>query len=267
MAPVNALVLVPNLSHFVPLLIPEAVRVAGAILIVVLGWWVSGKAEAYALRAFEKTRLVDALLEGFFANIARYFVLTITGLFVLSQFGVQTTSLVAVVGAASLAIGLALRATLSNLAAGVMLLIFRPFHLGDHIQVGGNEGTAKNLTLFWTEIVTGANVQIIIPNSAVWGQALKNFSTYPQPAATTELRIPVPAGAELKAAKETVARILEAMPEVAKTPAPTVMLDRAADNSLQVLAKFTATAPDADMVKGEIIEAAHLALETPLPAG
>ena len=116
---------------------------------------------------------------------------------VLSQFGIQTTSLVAVIGAASLAIGLALQGTLSNLAAGVMLLIFRPFRIGNSVTIGGNSGTVKALSLLWTEVVTDANVQVIIPNGSVWGQPIKNMSTSAAPAALAampELRMSVPAG-------------------------------------------------------------------------
>jgi small-conductance mechanosensitive channel len=121
---------------------------------------------------------VAEMLRGFFASIARYFVLTVTVLAVLSQFGIQTTSLVAVIGAASLAIGLALQGTLSNLAAGVMLLIFRPFRIGHSVTVGGNTGTVRSLSLFWTEVVTDANTQVIIPNASVWGQPIRNMITY-----------------------------------------------------------------------------------------
>ena len=99
----------------------------------------------------------------------------------LSQFGIQTTSLVAVIGAASLAVGLALEGTLSNLAAGMMLLIFRPFRVGHKVQVDGSLGTVKELSLFWTELVTDDKVQIIVPNGGVWGQPLRNFSIYPAP--------------------------------------------------------------------------------------
>ena len=126
--------------------------------------------------------------------------LTVTVLAVLSQFGIQTTSLVAVIGAASLAIGLALQGTLSNLAAGVMLLIFRPFRIGNSVTIGGNSGTVKALSLLWTEVVTDANVQVIIPNGIVWGQPIKNMSTSAAPAAPAalaampELRMSVPAG-------------------------------------------------------------------------
>jgi small conductance mechanosensitive channel len=262
LATVNDSLFVTDLKHYAPLLIPTALHVIGAIFILAVGFWLSGKAEYFVDKMLSRSHRLDDMLRGFFASITRYFILTITALTVLSQFGVQTTSLVAVIGAASLAIGLALQGTLSNLAAGVMLLIFRPFRIGHHIQVGGNDGIVKNLTLFWTEVVTDGNVQIIIPNSGVWGQALKNLSIYPQPAATTVLHIPVTDSNHLGVAKDKVLSIVAAIPGVANTPAPKVMFDRSsADNSLQFLVKFTAISPDADVVKGEILEAVQNGLQ------
>jgi len=270
LAVLNSPNFVTDFKHYLPLLIPGAVRVVGAIFILVIGFWLAGKAEYFVGKALSHSHRFDEMLRGFFGSIVRYFVYTITGLTVLSQFGVQTTSLVAVIGAASLAIGLALQGTLSNLAAGVMLLIFRPFRIDHHIAVGGNDGIVKNLTLFWTEIVTDGNVQIIIPNSSVWGQALKNFSTYPQPAATTQLRIPISDAGDLLVSKEKVQSLLEAIPDVAKTPAPVVLLGRSpADFSLQFLIKFTAASADADVAASAVIEAVQNALQvTPaqLPA-
>jgi len=119
-------------------------------------------------------------------------VLTITVLAVLSQFGIQTTSIVAVLGAAGLAVGLALQGTLSHLAAGVMLLIFRPFKIGDTVSVGGAQGVVKALTLFWTEIAGDNNVQIIVPNGGVWGQPLKNLTAYGVVPKTAEVHVRVP---------------------------------------------------------------------------
>ena len=98
---------------------------------------------------------------------------------VLSQFGVETTSFIAVLGAAGLAVGLALQGTLSNVAAGVMLLLFRPFKIGDYIEGGGLAGTVKSISLFVTELATPDNVQIIAPNSQLWGSAIKNYSFHP----------------------------------------------------------------------------------------
>jgi len=112
---------------------------------------------------FFQTRKVDQTLKGFFSSFVRYKVLIVTVLAVLSQFGIETTSVIAVFGAAGLAIGLALQGTLSNVVAGVMLLVFRPFKVGDFVEVGGTAGTVKGITLFISELATPDNVQILVP--------------------------------------------------------------------------------------------------------
>ena len=117
-------------------------------MMLIAGLWISGRVAVAVKKGMEKTEWVDATLTSFFASLAKYIVLAVTVIAVLNQFGVETTSLVAVVGAAGLAIGLALQGTLSNIAAGVMLLIFRPFKVGDFIEVAGHAATVKELNLF-----------------------------------------------------------------------------------------------------------------------
>jgi len=254
---------IPSLPHIVlnpalvaPFILGNALHVLGAFAILIIGFWLSGKADDLTARALHKSKHVDDMLRGFFASIARYFILTITMLAVLSQFGIQTTSLVAVIGAASLAIGLALQGTLSNLAAGVMLLIFRPFRIGNAVTIGGNTGTVKALSLFWTEIVTDANVQIIIPNGSVWGQPIKNMSTYAAPIATAELRLPIPPGLPLAEAQSRIAEIAKATPRVKPDPAPSVLLDRGgADNAMQLVLTFAPEGDTASLVRSDILRA------------
>jgi len=173
--------LMVNVGTLLPLNVTNALNALGAIGILLVGLWLSGKADLVVVKVLGRTPHFDAMLKGFFGSLARYLVLTVTLLAVLSQFGIQTTSLVAVLGAAGLAVGLALQGTLSNLAAGVMLLIFRPFRIGHKVQVGGSLGTVKELSLFWTELITDEKVQIIVPNGGVWGQPLRNVSIYPAP--------------------------------------------------------------------------------------
>jgi small conductance mechanosensitive channel len=254
---------VPNIQHLaadpqviLPFVLSNAMHFLGAVLILIIGFWVSGRADFLVGRALRKTKHVDEMLRGFFSSIARYFVLTITALAVLSQFGIQTTSLVAVIGAASLAIGLALQGTLSNLAAGVMLLIFRPFRIGHSVTVGGNTGTVRALSLFWTEIVTDANVQIIIPNGSVWGQPIKNMTTYTAPVATAQMIVPVPACWSLNDARNRITDIVKATAKVLPNPAPSVLLDRGgANNDLQFVITFAPEGDTAGLVKNDILRA------------
>jgi small conductance mechanosensitive channel len=259
----NAQHLLDDARLLLPQLVTNALHLLAAIVILVAGFWIAGRMQALVVRSLSKTPHLDAMLKGFFGNLVRYFILTITILAVLSQFGIQTTSLVAVLGAAGLAIGLALQGTLSHLAAGVMLLIFRPFRVGQHVQIGGADGTVKDLSLFWTELVTGDNLQVIIPNGSVWGQQLRNFSIYPQAAATAQVRFRLP-GVEPGAACGQVRAIVDANPKVLKDPPPSVLLDRnVTDNALEIV---VTVAPDggagnAAPVKSEIIQAVYDAFE------
>jgi small conductance mechanosensitive channel len=251
-----------NVDTILPFVVSNALHVFAALAILVVGFWLSGKASLLVERVLERSKHVDQMLKGFFGSIARYFVLMITLLAVLSQFGIQTTSLVAVIGAASLAIGLALQGTLSNLAAGVMLLIFRPFRIGQHVQIGGNDGIVKELSLFWTEVVTADNVQVIIPNGSVWGQPLKNLSTYTPPPASAELRFP----SQDVALLDKIEAIVAGSAGVAKDPAPKVLLDRAgADNAMQIVVSFVPVG-DAAVVKSDLIKAVHEEVEAPAAA-
>ncbi|MEQ9639256.1 MAG: mechanosensitive ion channel [Alphaproteobacteria bacterium] len=150
--------------------------VIGAILTLIIGWIIAGWLHNSMLRWLSRSKRIDATLRPFLASMVKYLVLILTVLAMLDQFGVQTASLIAVLGAAGLAVGLALQGTLSNVAAGVMLLIFRPFKVGDYVDAGGVAGTVKQINLFTTDFDTPDNVRIIVPNSQLWDGAVKNYS-------------------------------------------------------------------------------------------
>src|SRR5690554_1614521 len=173
----------PVLHQQIELLLPQivagGVNLVTAIIILIGGTWLASRSRAWTIRALGGVPTLDDMLKGFFGSIVRYLVLTFTLLAVLAKFGVQTASLIAVLGAAGLAVGLALQGTLANVAAGVMLLIIRPFRAGHYVEVGGIAGTVKSLSLFTTELSTPDNIQIIVPNSDIWGQAIKNYTFHP----------------------------------------------------------------------------------------
>jgi small conductance mechanosensitive channel len=179
-----------DLDHLGGLIVVYGVNCLGAVLIALAGWWLSGVAERMALRGLLSSSHMDRTVAAFLSSLVRYALLAVTLVLILQVVGIQATSLVAVIGASSLAIGLALQGTLSNMAAGVMLLIFRPFKLGDSIEIAGKSGTVQNLNLFFTELAGGDNVQILIPNGQVWGQAMINNSVYGK--RRVSMKIPVP---------------------------------------------------------------------------
>ena len=154
-------------------------NVVAAIVTLIVGWIAAGWCGRAVRRILSRTDKVDAMLSGFFASFVRYGILAFTVIAVLSRFGVQTASFIAVLGAFGLALGLALQGTLSNVAAGVMILLFRPFKVGDYIEAGGIAGTVKSVSLFATEFGTPDNIQIIAPNGEVWNKAIKNYSFHP----------------------------------------------------------------------------------------
>src|SRR5437867_613264 len=149
------------------------VRIVGAIVILVGGWWCSRLLYSFIVRLCTRSQRLDRTVTYFLANGARYILLVLTFSAVLSAFGVATASFVAVLGALGIAIGLALQGTLSNLAAGIMLVLFRPFHIADRIEGSGIVGVVREVNLFYSEIDTDDNVRVVVPNGKLWGEIVK----------------------------------------------------------------------------------------------
>jgi len=228
-------------------------NIIGAILILILGRmaasWVAHAVEI----GLHKTEKVDETLRPFFANFAKYVVLTITVLAVLAQFGIETTSLIAVLGAASLAIGLALQGTLSNIAAGVMLLIFRPFKVGQYVETAGIAGTVKSITLFVTELATPDNVQILVPNSQVWGSIVKNYSFHAT--RRIDLAIGLDYGDDIDKAIRTATTVANGDTRVLKDPAPMVVVGNLGESSVDLIVRVWCNAADYWGVKFDLTKA------------
>lgn len=209
--------------------------VLAAILILILGLVVSGWIKRRITAIGERHAKLDDTLFSFLGNLAGYAVMGFTALFILNTFGVQTTSFVAVIGAAGLAIGLALQGTLSNVAAGVMLILFRPIKNGDFVEVNGETGTIKSITLNFTELASLGNVQVIIPNSKVWGNTITNYSIYPTRRA--EWTFGVGYGANLKQAEQIIRDTLMADPRSKTDPEPFIQVNNLGDSSVDFLAR------------------------------
>ena len=245
-----------NLDLVLPLMLDRGLNIVGAIVILILGYWLSGKARHAVHFLIRRAPHSDAMLESFFGSIAAYAVMIFTLLAVLAKFGVQTTSLIAMIGAAGLAVGLALQGTLSNVAAGVMLLLFRPFHAGHYVEVGGIAGTVKQLTLFTTELATADNVQIIVPNGSVWGQAVKNYSYHPT--RRTELTFRIDYTADPIKAMDELKTIIEADKRILKLPAPVVAVTALSDISVDLLLRIWTSAGDMEPVKFDLLQLARV---------
>ncbi|WP_417246354.1 mechanosensitive ion channel family protein [Celeribacter sp.] len=216
--------------------------IVGALVLLLIGMiisgWVGRRIRAIGLR-YES---LDDTLFNFLANIARYAVLAFTLLIVLNTFGIQTTSIVAVIGAAGLAIGLALQGTLSNIAAGVMIILFRPFKIGDFVEVSGKMGTVKDISLNYTELADLSNVQVIVPNSQVWGNIITNYST--NDTRRAEWTFGVSYGANLKIAEDVIRKTILSDPRALTDPEPFIQVNNLGDFSVDFLVRVWVKSSD-----------------------
>jgi small conductance mechanosensitive channel len=206
-----------------------------AIIILIIGFTIGGWVSRRIENIGRKHKHLDETLFIFLGNIVRYVIIGFSFLFVLNTFGVQTTSVVAIIGAASLAIGLALQGTLSNIAAGVMIIFFRPIKLGDFVTIDDQSGTVKAINLNYIEMASIGNVQIIIPNSEVWGNTIVNYSVYPQRRA--EWTIGVGYGANLAVAEQTIIDTIMADPRSLSDPEPFIQVNNLNDSSVDFLVR------------------------------
>lgn len=206
-----------------------------ALAILLVGFWFAGRCASWVRKLVAKYEGIDPLLGNFFASILRYVVIIVTVLAVLAKFGVETTSFLAVFGAAGLAIGLALQGTLSNLAAGVMMMIFRPFKIGDFVEVAGMNGSVSRVTLFITELTTPDNIQRLIPNGDVWGSAITNFAAHDT--RRFDLVYGIGYGADINKGMDVISKCLEADARIHQDPEPMVAVTNLGGSSVDITAR------------------------------
>lgn len=216
--------------------------VIGALLILIIGWIAAGWARRATEKALSRTKSIDVTLQRFFGSLVRYAIIAFTVLAVLQQFGIQTTGFLAVLGAAGLAIGLALQGTLSNVAAGVMLLIFRPFKIGDFIDGGGVTGTVADMSLFTTELKTGDGVYVVAPNSDLWGKAITNFSR--NPTRRVQIVMGIDYDDNIDQAIETAKSVVAGESLVLSDPEPTYTVGELADSSVNIYVRVWVNTAD-----------------------
>lgn len=209
-------------------------RVLGAMLVLIVGRIVAGWVRKSIVRGLAKVN-TEASLIPFVSNIAYYVVLAVVLIAVLNLFGIETTSLIAVVGAAGLAVGLALQGTLSNFAAGVMLLIFRPIRLGDFVEVGGQAGSVAEISIFSTILNTPDNVRITMPNSKIFGDTIKNYSA--NETRRIDLVIGISYADDIGRALEIIERIVTGDARTLSDPAPTLAVSELGDSSVNLIVR------------------------------
>jgi small conductance mechanosensitive channel len=247
-----------------------AVNLCIAALILVVTFWASGRLGNFTRRLVARVQRrsdADTTLQSFMASLVRYLVVIVGLVAVLQRLGVQTTSIIAVLGAASLAIGLALQGALSNVAAGVMILLFRPYRLGDTIESTGRKGVVRALDLFVTELSTADNLKVVIPNSKIFGDVIVNYTHHKRRRADAVFKLPVAVDAEM-----VLARLREDLagdPRIRKEPPPIFEAVAHTHDGIEMAVRVWCAAEDEGALKSDILRAAHVLTnnpEAPLPA-
>lgn len=224
-----------DINQHLPAAIAWATNILLAIIILIIGFWIAGSVSKLIVGMGKKNKHLDDTLFRFLGSLARYLILAFVFIAVLNRFGVQTASIVALLGAAGLAVGLALQGAMSNLAAGVMLLIFRPYKVGDFIDAAGSFGNVTEIDMFTTILETFDHQQVIIPNSQIWGEQIINHSHYQ--VRGVDMHFGVAYGENTDAARAVIAEVLANHPHILKDPAPFIEVETLNDSSVDFLVR------------------------------
>ena len=234
-------------------------NVIGAILILVLGWWLSNMAARALARVMDKQPYVDATLRSVLKQLARWALLVLVFVAALSQLGVATTSMFAALGAIGLAIGLALQGTLSNIASGIMLLWLRPFRIGEFIDANGTAGTVNEVGLFASKMTTFEGVSLFVPNSEIWGTKIINY-TRSDPRMVREV-FGIAYEDDIATARKAILDVVGAHEKVLDEPAAVVNVSALGDNAVALELRAWTAGPDWVQTRFDIIEQGKLALD------
>ncbi|MCF4097835.1 mechanosensitive ion channel family protein [Maritalea mediterranea] len=221
---------------------PIVINAIKALIILVIGWIVANTVSRVVRKKVAENDRIDSTIGNFAAAIAKWVILLMVAIAVLGLFGIEATSLVAVLGAATLAIGLALQGTLSDLAAGFMLIIFRPYKNGQFVDIGGTAGTVVDINLFVTELVTPDNVQIIIPNGQAWGAIITNYSHHNT--RRCDLTFGIDYNDDADKAMKIIEDLAKADDRVMDTPEPWLRVTNLGDSSVDISVRLWCQAAD-----------------------
>jgi small conductance mechanosensitive channel len=209
--------------------IPWGINIAFALIIFIVGKFLTNVITNLVKKLMSKAH-VDSILVNFIGSIIKTVLLLFVVIAALDQLGVNTTSLIALIGAAGLAIGLALQGSLQNLASGVMLIIFRPFTAGDFVEAGGATGVVEEIGIFTTTMRTGDNKEVIVPNGALFGGIITNYSK--RATRRVDMVFGIGYGDDIRKAKDIMTGIIEADERILKDPAPLIAVGELADSSV-----------------------------------
>lgn len=235
-------------------LVDKAIDFAAALLIVLVGWWVA----RWSTRLLDKSLVkmeADEILRSFLRNIAFAVLMVVVLIAALQKLGVPTTSLLAMVGAVGLGIGLALKDSLSNIASGLMLIVQRPFKAGDSVQVGGVEGIVEQVRIFTTRMRTYQNELIVLPNSEITTKPIINL-TY-KPVRRADITVGIGYGERVDRAREVLLAVAKANPAVLRKPASEVIVTGLGESSVDLALRAWIKTDVFVETRSELIEAVH----------
>jgi len=220
--------------NLVNVLTPWILNVLGALIVLWVGNRIARWARGVVQRALERAKVDDTLVP-FVSSCVYYLIVAFVVVAALGMIGIQTASIIAVLAAAGLAVGLALQGTLANFAAGVMLLVFRPFRKGDLIEAAGVTGAVDAISIFTTTLSSVDNVAIVVPNAAVWGQTIRNYAT--NPTRRIDLAVNIAYRDSLQTAMDAIQRVVAADPRVLTEPAPTIAVGELGNSAVNILVR------------------------------
>ena len=242
-------------------------RIALALVLLVVGTWLA----KWLARILDRVMMrfqVEDILRNFLRNVAYAIAMVVVFIAALDFIGVPTTSLLAVVGAAGLAIGLALKDSLANIASGVMLIVLRPFHAGDQVQIAGLEGVVESVRIFQTKMFTGDGREIILPNSQITSAPIVNYTVRGE--RRIELAVPMAFGEDLASLRSALLQLAKSNARVKSMPAPEVLVTTLGEGTVSLQLQAWVAARDFAQVKSELLEATladfgRRGLRAPLP--
>lgn len=233
--------------------------IVGAVVLIIAGFIVAGALERWADRMLRRFHDLDETPRRFLAKFVRYLVLVIVGVAVLAEFGVQTASILAALGAAGLAIGLALQGTLQNVAAGLMLLVLKPFKIGEYVDAGGIAGTIEEVGLFATQLKTIDGLFVLAPNSQMWNSAVTNYTR--NATRRNDLLIGIGYGDDIDLARQTLADLATRDARVLKDPEPATFVSELGDSAVGITLRYWTTTSDWWQTRLDLTEAGKKAFD------
>ena len=242
-------------------------RIVLALVLLVVGTWLA----KWLARILDRVMMrfqVEDILRNFLRNVAYAIAMVVVFIAALDFIGVPTTSLLAVVGAAGLAIGLALKDSLANIASGVMLIVLRPFHAGDQVQIAGLEGVVESVRIFQTKMFTGDGREIILPNSQITSAPIVNYTVRGE--RRVDLAVPMAFGEDLASLRSALLQLAKSNARVKSMPAPEVLVTTLGEGTVSLQLQAWVAARDFAQVKSELLEATladfgRRGLRAPLP--